>query len=316
MPPENASPLPELDLERAIDHYADDCLSRIPEFVNQHLGWRGAWRLNRHALGWDLLRVPVNIAWAPFWLLLQLISWVVGRSGAPTVAGRLASLPAGMATEVQRQLAATIEQDLLGIYADQPDPLLRSVVEYAAQQEHAEHDIDWEEWQASAALDLGRAQLRSRLFGARTAVAEITTNISMAAVGAVVFKQFTPGALGGGAALAAWYSWDKAVSEFWAGETLGRVWFGWFPPETDITARLAATAVLMAILALVASLSGFVTDPLQTSLGLHQRRLVKLVEQMRRELKSQLLGNSRMREQYLARLTDVLDWLAIAGRGL
>ena len=296
-------------LNAAIDHYCDDCHLRVEAFVARELAGRGAWRLNRHALGWDLLRVPLNIAWAPFWLLFQLLAWLFGKAKWHRLAAWFKRIPPGMTTNVQRVLGQRVERDLLQLDEQQPDPLLSYVL--------AEEGIQPETVEAMLAqpmADKGREQFRHRWFGARTAVAEITTNISMAAVGAVLFKQFTPGALGGGAALAAWWTWDQAVKQFWAGETLGRLWYGWFPPETDWTARLFATGLLMVVLAVVASLSGFLTDPLQSAIGMHQRRLHKLVDHMKDELKTNLLGDNSTREQYLARVTDVLDWLALAGR--
>lgn len=296
-------------LEQAIDKYCADCHQRVDAFVAAELAGVGAWRLNRHALGWDLLRVPLNIAWAPFWLLWQLLAWLFGKVGLSFVAKLLKRIPPGMTTTVQRELGHRVERDLLHIKDNEPDPLLSYMLAESGVEAASLNDL-----LAQPMANKGREQFRNRWFGARTAVAEITTNISMAAVGAVLFKQFTPGALGGGAALAAWWTWDQAVQQFWAGETLGRVWYGWFPPETDWTARLLATGILMVVLAVVASLSGFLTDPLQSALGLHQRRLHKLIEHMQQELKANLLGNSSTREQYLARVTDVLDWIALAGR--
>lgn len=296
-------------LEQAIEHYCADCHRRVDDFVAKELSGYGAWRLNRHALGADLLRVPLNIAWAPFWLLLQMLGWVFGKLKLGILSAGFKRIPAGITTKVQRELGARVERDLLLIETDQPDPLLGYLLT-----ESGVDTASLDSLLAQPMADKGREQFRNRWFGARTAVAEITTNISMAAVGAVLFKQFTPGALGGGTALAAWWTWDQAVSRFWAGDTLGRVWYGWFPPETDWTASLAATGLLMVLLAVVASLSGFFTDPLQSALGMHQRRLHKLIEHMQLELKSNLLGDSSTREQYLARVTDVLDWIAIAGR--
>lgn len=309
MTTDNPRALTASQLEQAIEHYCADCHARVDGFVVQQLSGKGAWRLNRHALGADLLRVPLNIAWAPFWLLFQILAWLLGKLQLGLVARALKRIPPGITTKVQRELGARVERDLLLIQADQADPLLGYLL--------AESGVDAAAIEAlftQPMADKGREQFRNRWFGARTAVAEITTNISMAAVGAVLFKQFTPGALGGGAALAAWWTWDQAVSRFWAGETLGRVWYGWFPPEVDWAARLAATGLLMVMLAVVASLSGFVTDPLQSALGMHQRRLHKLIDHMQLELKSNLLGDSSTREQYLARVTDILDWVSIAGR--
>lgn len=66
---------------------------------------------------------------------------------------------------------------------------------------------------------------------------------------------------------------------------------------------------VLAASAAIAAFSGVVTDPLQRRLGLHQRRLVKLMDTLEAGF---LGGDARMavREQYTARLLDMLDALA------
>lgn len=294
-------------LETAIDRYCDDCQSRIDSFVSRHLQGAGSRRLNRQAFGWDLLRVPLNIAWAPFWLLLQLLGQLLRLCGWPRACDFIGRLPVGFSTRLQRHLTGLIEKELLDISPKEPDPLLRYMADVAGIDE-----VVWQQALEGNVLQSQSQQLKARLFGARTAIAELSSSLGMAAFGAVAFKQFTPGALGGGAALASWWAWENAVRDFWLGERLGRVWYGWFPPEVDWGARIIATLLLIVILALAASMSGFVTDPLQAKLGLHQRRLNKLVDKLREELKQQLVGNVSSREQYLARLADVADWVTIA----
>lgn len=44
----------------------------VASFCAQHFSWRGAWSLNRQALGLDLLRAPLNVFYAPLWVLLQI----------------------------------------------------------------------------------------------------------------------------------------------------------------------------------------------------------------------------------------------------
>lgn len=296
-------------LEIAIDRYCDDCLRRVDAFVAEHLRGSGARRLNRQAFGWDLLRVPLNIAWAPFWLLFQLLGQLLRLCGWQQAAALSGRLPVGFRTRLQRHLTWLIEHELLGVSEASPDPLLAYMADLAGIEESA-----WQQALEENVLQLQSQQLKARLFGARTAIAELSSSLGMAAFGAVAFKQFTPGALGGGAALASWWVWETAVRDFWLGERLGRVWYGWFPPEVDWSARIAATLLLMVLLAVSASLSGFVTDPLQSALGLHQRRLRKLIDKLRLELKQELAGDVSSREQYLARLADVADWVSIAAQ--
>lgn len=294
-------------LNSAVDRYCDDCLGRVDSFVSAHLKGRSAWAINCQALGWDLIRVPLNIAWAPIWLLLQLLGLLCDKLKMRFLAEQLKRMPAGMRTAVQSRLSVLIEVELLQASELQPDPMLAYLSPLAG--------VDEREWHRALEASSSRLQAQqftARLFGARTAVAELTSGLGMTAVGALVFKQFTPGAIGGGAALASWWSYKVAAANFWAGDKLGGLWYQWFPPAVEWGTRFVAIAALMLVLALAASLSGFVTDPLQSLLGLHQRRLRSLIEQLRKELKSELLGDNSTREQYLARVADIADWMVIA----
>jgi hypothetical protein len=69
------------------------------------------------------------------------------------------------------------------------------------------------------------------------------------------------------------------------------------------------TGGLLGLAALLATFSGLLTDPLQQRLGLHRRRLVRLVDALEREL---LEGEGRsfaVRDHYVARLLDLVDLL-------
>lgn len=308
MPESQIEPIEQKSaLNTAVDRYCDDCLARVDGFVVEHLSGRSAWRINRRAFGWDLIRVPLNIAWAPLWLLLQLLAVLIGKLKMQFLADQLKRVPAGMRTAVQSRLSRLIEVELLRCGPEQPDPMLAYLSPLAGVDER-----DWHRALEGSSSRLQAQQFKARLFGSRTAVAELTSGLGMTAVGALVFKQFTPGAIGGGAALASWWSYKTAAANFWAGDALGGLWYQWFPPTVEWGTRLVAIAMLMVVLALAASLSGFITDPLQSLFGLHQRRLRTLVEQLRAELKTELLGNASTREQYLARVADVADWMVIA----
>ena len=68
----------------------------------------------------------------------------------------------------------------------------------------------------------------------------------------------------------------------------------------------------MAAMAIITSFTGILTDPIQTKLGLHQKRLKKFVSSLDKELKG--LGDSKfeIKDQYVARVFDILDVLKTA----
>ena len=65
-------------------------------------------------------------------------------------------------------------------------------------------------------------------------------------------------------------------------------------------------------MAIITSFTGIITDPIQAKLGLHQKRLNKFVNSLEKELKG--IGDSKfeIKDQYLARVFDILDMVKTA----
>ena len=74
--------------------------------------------------------------------------------------------------------------------------------------------------------------------------------------------------------------------------------------------------VAMCVLAFVSTFIGIVTDPIQAKLGLHQRRLRKLVKAVEQDLLGKSAGQFQLREKYMGRVFDVVDFLAFMGRSV
>ena len=71
----------------------------------------------------------------------------------------------------------------------------------------------------------------------------------------------------------------------------------------------------MLLTAVTAGFAGVVSDPLQRALGLHQRRLHRLIDALGRELKGDSEVAFQVRDHYVARIFDLVDLArATAGR--
>lgn len=60
-------------------------------FVRRHFDLLGSVRLHRTALGWDLLRAPLNVSLAPVYLVTRLLAWLCGRLRLTGAAGWLST---------------------------------------------------------------------------------------------------------------------------------------------------------------------------------------------------------------------------------
>jgi hypothetical protein len=124
-----------------------------------------------------------------------------------------------------------------------------------------------------------------------------------------MFHQMTPGAITAGGALASALAQQVAVSNFVLGSSLGSIYYSAFPATASMGLVIASTGSILAALAILTSFSGIITDPIQYKLGLHQKRLNKLIHCLEKELRG--LGDSKfkIKDQYVARIFDLLDLL-------
>jgi len=76
-------------VEAGIRRYFADRRDRIPGFVDRHFSLRGALALHRAALGWDILRAPVNLTMAAPAAVLHLLAVAARSLGAGQVARAL-----------------------------------------------------------------------------------------------------------------------------------------------------------------------------------------------------------------------------------
>jgi hypothetical protein len=250
----------------------------VPDFVERHFRYPGAWRTNRRALGWDLVRAPLNLFWAPVYVASLLMALLAQRMRLTRIAERLGAIPAGLPTRVQRHVDARIRSEILCLPGSTSTPL---------------HSL------SSATL---------RHYGAtRTAAADIGNSLGSTVLGAVALKQFTPGGIALGLLLSAWLAQYAAAASFPLGETLGQWYYGLFPPQPTFLQQVAGVALTLSLLSVVAALSGLVVDPLQSRLGIHRRRLLRMLAHLEEDLHSLRASSYRPRDPLLARLLELID---------
>lgn len=305
-PPPRSS---EQDLPEAIRLGARDyfvaCRQRVEPFTRRHFRYPGAWHTNRIALGWDLLRAPLNLLWAPFYLLSQVLAWLLERAGLTSAASLVKQTPSGLTTDVQRHLARACRYDLLQlpVTPGQADPLLTCIVNRLDPASRRQVDDNSLLQALPAALHDGLDQYAL----SRTATADIGNSLSATLLGAFAFQKFTPGGIAVGLVLAGFAAREIAVHQFPLGSQLGGIWYTWFTPEPSIALVIASTALTLSLLAGLAALSGLLSDPLQSLLGIHQRRLLRMIDHLERSFTGAIGSKFRANEAWLARLLDLLD---------
>jgi hypothetical protein len=285
--PEEASGRPEL---MSSAYCFDTLSSAVAPFVARHFGWAGTWRLHRDAFGWDILRAPVNVVLAPVFVLTRLIAFVFGRLGWQRGSAWLLRRRILLRTAVSRR----VEQLLIKDFLAHPDGLDNMI---ARQSETVDR----------AVARRKRVMLvLSDYAGTRSAVAEITTMIFTLAIGAFVFQAVTPGMFSMAPGVADVMARAAAVADFPFGRTLGGMWYGTFAPDA---APWLVTATLVGLImagSVFAAFAGILADPVQGWLGIHRRRLLRLID----TIEAEISGDDKpftAREHFYARFADLFD---------
>jgi hypothetical protein len=291
----------EAIIREAATEYFDECHERVDSFVAAHFLYPGAWRTNRLALGWDLLRAPVNLFWAPLYITVMLLGWLARRCGLPGVGVVLAQLPAGCQTRVQRHIAELIQSELL--QSGGGDELAQRIA--LALRDQA--DSGPEGLAVAENLETAIADTSTQYGVTRTATADIANSLASTVLGAFAFKQFTPGGIALGLLLASGLAQRQAREGFFLGEFLGGIYYSLFPAEPTLGLQVAGIAAALACLAAFASLSGLLTDPLQAACGLHRHRLNKMIDSIERDFLHGEGGSFNPKSPYLARVLELLD---------
>lgn len=322
----DVQPKPDTALVRAavsdgVRRYIASRHARVAPFVDQHFSLRGALRLHRAALGWDVARAPLNLVMAAPQVGLQVAAIGAHRLGAPALAAALRRPRLLQPTAVSREIGWLLHTELLELPASEngrvtardalaeailDDPLLRASLQPML---------------ATIGAAGRNPALRARIEAAvadyaatRAAAAEITTSLCSLGTGAAALSKLTPGAMTLGPALAATLAQQAATASFPLGGALGSLWYAAFPVAPSAALLVGLTGGLMAGASVVAAFAGIIADPVQRRLGLHQRRLHRLLDGLERQLLDPQAPGFKIHDHYVARLLDLIDLVSAAYR--
>ena len=294
---------------------------RIGPFVDEHFSFSGARALHRQAVGRDLLRAPANLLLAIPQFTLMCGSTLARRAGWQPSADWMGDRRLVMVTDVARELDWLVRTEVLQLpYRQGAREATRDALTEAV---FADPRIETASRAVLEAIgqrsdDPGfRSDLERKLAvytGSRDAAAEITSAIVGTAVGVIAFKELMPGVLSLGPAVAGAAAQSAAIAGFPLGATLGGLWYGAFPATAGTATTIAFTGAVALIAAPISAFAGLVADPVQRRLGLHQRRLGRLIDAIERDLKGDGPGQFEVRDHYVMRIVDFAEALRFCWR--
>jgi hypothetical protein len=294
---------------------------RVNAFVDRHFSLPGSLALHRKALGWDVLRAPANVALAVPYIGTKLAAGLAGRLGAKRISRFLGSRRILLETAVGREIEWLVLTELLklpfrqGYRLSRQDALAETIL--ASPQIQSVLTETFEAIGHRADHPSFRKQIEQMVAtytDTRAAAAEITSTLITMDAGAAALKQVTPGAMVLGPVLASVIAYQTAVTSFPLGPILGGIWYSFFPVAASPGLIAGATGTVMAAGAVMAAFSGIIADPLQRHLGLHRRRLLRLIDALEEQFNGDEGAGLVVRDHYVARLLTLLELLSSAYR--
>jgi hypothetical protein len=317
----DAAPASEADaafarqiVDDGVRRYFDERRKLVKPFVDRNFSLSGSIRLHRAAVGWDIARAPLNLTMAAPQVGLLLAAKAAGKIGATRLAATLGSKRLLVHTAVGKELAWRLHADLLELP-------FRSGDRVTAKDALAETILS--DLRVVAALTpaleaIGARgddpALRQRLEAAmaeytrtRAAATEITTALLSLSTGALALRKLTPGALSLGPTLAAAIAQRAAVMSFPMGGALGSMWYTLFPVAPSAVLVAGLTGGLLAASTVASAFAGVIADPVQRKLGLHERRLRRMLDALERQMEDPAASGFVVHDHYVARLLDLFD---------
>jgi hypothetical protein len=303
--------------------YVRGCEARIDDFVRRHYSFRGALRLHSHAIGLDIIRVPINIIWSLVNIILALVGFFAGLSHLWRIQRWIRKIPPGIETDMDRQISWLVVTELLrlphedGDKRSDTDALMEEITKDPSLRRLLNEELEVFERVSGNPDFCQRLNAKLQEYCAtRTGSSELSSNAVLLITSKVTIGEAAFGALSAGTSVSAAIAHWVAVSNFWLGSTIGSYYYALVPVAVSMRLLTALTAAVAVLLAMVSTFIGILTDPIQAKLGLHQRRLKKLVYAIRDDLLGEDRKNFALREKYIGRLFDVVDVLSTVGRTL
>lgn len=308
-------------IAKGVKRYIRQRRVMVDNFVIKHYSMKGAARLHRHAMGWDLIKVPINIVLSVFNLLMAVVTFIADLAFPKSISEKLRKSPFVIKTKMDTELEQLIIHELLELPSTSVDPeerkdaLMQAILEDEQLQKLFNSELD-----AFIAnhpdARYSQAELLQKFTeyaAARSATADLASNAALLLYTKLTMGAAAFGSLGAGTALASSVTQSAAIAEFWAGSFLGGLFYSHVSITASLRLVIAMTLLVAVVLAVIATFSGMITDPIQAKLGVHHKRLNKMLDSIEGDL---LKSDTRfsLKEKYAGRLFDLLDILSVAAR--
>ena len=258
-----------------------------------------------------------------FNLLMAVVSFIADLALPKSISSKIRKVPFVVKTKMDKELEKLIINELLELPCSefQPEPsndaLMQAILEDDQLQNLLNRELDAFIANHPDARYSQEELLRkfTEYAAARTATADLASNAALLLYTKMTMGTAAFGSLSAGTVLASSITQSMAISEFWAGSFLGGLYYSHVGVTASLRLVISMTLLVAVVLAVVATFSGIITDPIQSKLGMHHKRINKMLDSLEGDL---LKSDTKfsLKEKYAGRLFDLLDILSVAAKKL
>jgi len=303
---------------QAVSRYMTQRRSMVDAFVNEHYDLKGSTKLHRHSLGWDIAKTPVNAIASVLTVVKQTSALGLDKLGAKELSLLIADKNLFLSTKISKEIQWNVQTGLLELPCkndgkmSQNDALLDEIFnDHRIQNQLTSALKILAPYANNEEVKRKLAELLTEYTGSRAAASDITVSLMTAATGLVTLHKLTPGIASLSNSVASGIVHSSAVHSFWAGSWAGGYYYSLFNVATPgmLTAGVFTSMLIPA--SFVATFAGIITDPLQRKLGLHTKKLNKVLDSTEVLLLGEDNAKLVLKDHYIARIFDLMDWTQI-----
>lgn len=248
------------ETELILDQYLRERKLRISLFLEQHLDNGECIRIQKAHLLKDLIRNPINVFWAIPYFTIKKTLEVSEKMGFDRAKSFLLKIPRSLKTDYQKEIERLIMVELFELdqLEEKLDPVCSPELKVSILKE----------------IELEVGQYCTR----QNEVSDLIASGLIVLLSHLTFGDKSLDLFGLGSKIAGKWAYKKAASNFFLGESLGKTFYSYAPPEPTEKHVFLFTSLVLVVFAVLTTAIGVLSFPTQKRFGITARQLNALVD--------------------------------------
>lgn len=256
------------DHTKVISEYISECRKRADRLSKDRFSLSDSWRIQKKFLLRDLAVTPINSAWSLPYLAIKKTLEILDKLGMTWAAKAASRIPSGIRTGYQKEMEYLICKEVLAWNLYQRPNQLPEPIEKAIPGNHARTIKN----------------LVDQFSTSRALVSDLSSTGLTLLLGKVLFGNTALDLQSMAYLFAKKKAHDEAASNFFLGKGIGSAFYDVFPASVNVADVRAFFVALLIALTVMGMICTLLSDPIRKKLGLHEKRLHTLLNDMEKEL--------------------------------